>query len=205
MAARPQVNNIDTEGQGDAGVVPAETAGGDVADGEEDAPGKAQQRCTGNCGGGDDDDIGEELQRSREEGAANTNTGFPAPNGCPSSDDEARGAGTRRGPGDFTLLCVIGRGTYGKVMQVKCKQTGSLYAMKVMRKSYLVKKDQVSYTQQERNILTKVHHPFVIELFCAFQTEVKVYLVMEYAVGGELFYHIRQHQSSLYFYLVLLT
>ena len=92
----------------------------------------------------------------------------------------------------FELLKVVGKGGFGKVLQVRHKGTATIYAMKVMDKRYLVRKDMASYTRDERDILTKVEHPFVVELFWAFQTKTSVFLVMEFAQGGELFFHLRK-------------
>lgn len=89
----------------------------------------------------------------------------------------------------------VGRGSFGKVMQVMKKDTNKVYAMKVMRKSVLVEKDQVNHTKAERNILEKARHPFLVGLQYAFQTKEKLYLVMDYVNGGELFYHLR-HEGA---------
>jgi len=63
--------------------------------------------------------------------------------------------------------------------------------MKVIDKKYVVEKNEVQHTISERNILTKVNHPFIMKLFYAFQTEDKLYLVLEYVNGGELYYHLQ--------------
>ena len=87
---------------------------------------------------------------------------------------------------DFQLITVIGRGGYGKVMQVKHRSDGSIYALKVLRKSDLMKRKQVNRTKTERLILSQVRHPFIVRLHYAFQTEAKLYMVLDYVPGGDL-------------------
>lgn len=93
---------------------------------------------------------------------------------------------------DFDLLCVIGRGSFGKVMQVKHKGTGKIYAMKVMRKDAIIAKNQVAHTRDEKSILQRIQHPFIVNLRFAFQTKDKLYMIMDYVNGGELFFHLKK-------------
>lgn len=88
---------------------------------------------------------------------------------------------------DFQLLAVLGRGSYGKVFQVKKKENGKIYAMKVLRKSEIVKRKIVKHTNSERTVLAAVQHPFIVDLRFAFQTDSKLYLILDYIPGGELF------------------
>jgi len=92
----------------------------------------------------------------------------------------------------FELLTVIGKGSFGKVMQVKKKDTGQIYAMKVLRKEAIIARKQVIHTKAEKNILQKIQHPFIVALVYAFQTEEKLYMVLEYINGGELFFHLKK-------------
>ena len=62
-------------------------------------------------------------------------------------------------------------------------------AMKIMKKSHLARSNHSRYIQCERDVMTRVDHPFVITLLCCFQSPEKLFLVMEYAAGGELFQH----------------
>eukprot|EP00743_Colponemidia_sp_Colp-15_P001355 GILK01001485.1.p1 GENE.GILK01001485.1~~GILK01001485.1.p1 ORF type:complete len:358 (+),score=61.05 GILK01001485.1:21-1094(+) len=91
---------------------------------------------------------------------------------------------------DFVLLKVIGKGSYGKVMQVRKKDTGQIFAMKMLRKENIVKRNQVEHTKTERNVLEYVAHPFIVNLRYAFQTSKKLYFVLDYCPGGELFFHL---------------
>jgi protein-serine/threonine kinase len=92
---------------------------------------------------------------------------------------------------DFQLLKVIGKGSYGKVMLVKCdKAGGQIFAMKMLRKENVVKRNQVEHTRAERNVLETAQHPFIVNLMYAFQTPKKLYFVLEFCPGGELFFHL---------------
>eukprot|EP00746_Dinoflagellata_sp_MGD_P007763 gnl/MRDRNA2_/MRDRNA2_115436_c0_seq1.p1 gnl/MRDRNA2_/MRDRNA2_115436_c0~~gnl/MRDRNA2_/MRDRNA2_115436_c0_seq1.p1 ORF type:complete len:336 (-),score=63.00 gnl/MRDRNA2_/MRDRNA2_115436_c0_seq1:24-1031(-) len=91
---------------------------------------------------------------------------------------------------DFQLVKVIGKGSYGKVMLVKHSGDGVTYAMKMLRKENVVKRNQVEHTKTERNVLETVSHPFIVNLVYAFQTPKKLYFVLEYCAGGELFFHL---------------
>lgn len=84
---------------------------------------------------------------------------------------------------DFELQYVIGKGAYGKVVLVKKKDHNELYAMKILKKDFLVATKNVTYTKTERDILRRVRHPFIVSLHFAFQTAGKVYLVMDYLPG----------------------
>lgn len=94
---------------------------------------------------------------------------------------------------DFQLLKVVGKGSFGKVMQVRKKDTGAIYAMKVLKKEQLVKRKQVAHTQTERKVLESIEHPFVVSLRFAFQTDTKLYMILDYFTGGELFFHLKSH------------
>ena len=67
-------------------------------------------------------------------------------------------------PDDFEFLKVIGRGSFGKVMQVRKKDTGEIFAMKILKKKALIAKHQVEHTNAERKILQSLQHPFLMHL-----------------------------------------
>lgn len=94
---------------------------------------------------------------------------------------------------DFDPLRCLGKGTFGTVLLVKQACTGKLYAQKQFRKASLtVHKQLIEQTKTERSILESVNrHPFVVKLYYAFQDHEKLYLILEYAQGGELFEHLR--------------
>ncbi|KAL9107508.1 MAG: hypothetical protein Q9227_007610 [Pyrenula ochraceoflavens] len=93
---------------------------------------------------------------------------------------------------DFTALKTLGKGTYGTVILVKQNATGRLFAQKQFRKASLtVHKKLVEQTKTERSILESVNrHPFIVNLYYAFQDQEQLYLILEYASGGELFHHL---------------
>jgi serine/threonine protein kinase len=90
---------------------------------------------------------------------------------------------------DFEPLRCLGKGSYGTVILVKHGATGRLYAQKQFKKASLtVRKQLVEQTKTERAILESINrHPFVVKLYYAFQDHEKLYLILEYAQGGELF------------------
>ena len=64
--------------------------------------------------------------------------------------------------------------------------------MKVLRKEFIISKNQCAHTMTERRILEELDSPFIVKLAFAFQTEDKLYFVLEYVAGGELFFHLKQ-------------
>lgn len=95
-------------------------------------------------------------------------------------------------PKDFELLKVIGMGAFGKVLQVRNRQTNHVLAMKVISKRILNRKSgYIDNIKAERDILTRVSdHPFVVTMHCSFQSKEKLFLVMDFLAGGELFCRI---------------
>ncbi|ORY17769.1 kinase-like domain-containing protein [Clohesyomyces aquaticus] len=93
---------------------------------------------------------------------------------------------------DFEPLTCLGKGSFGTVLLVKQRGTGRLFAQKQFRKaSITVHKKLIEQTKTERAILESVsRHPFVVKLYYAFQDHEKLYLILEYAQGGELFHHL---------------
>jgi serum/glucocorticoid-regulated kinase 2 len=79
---------------------------------------------------------------------------------------------------------VIGRGHFAKVMLVRKKGSGRMFAMKVLKKHLVLEREQVTHTKAERHILGRARHPFIVSLHYAFQTEHKLYLVMDFCPGG---------------------
>ena len=93
---------------------------------------------------------------------------------------------------DFSIIKVIEKGSYGKVLLVKKNDEDKVYAMKVLKKKAMIKRNQVEHIKAERKIMELVDHPFIVKLKYAFQNPSKLYLVMDYCPGGELFFHIQR-------------
>ncbi|KAG8751953.1 AGC protein kinase Gad8 [Serendipita sp. 396] len=105
----------------------------------------------------------------------------------------------------FELLKVIGKGSFGKVMQVRKKDTQRIYALKTIRKAHIASRPgEITHILAERTVLALVNNPFIVPLKFSFQTPDKLYLVMSFVNGGELFYHLQregrfdQHRSRFY-------
>ena len=97
---------------------------------------------------------------------------------------------------DFKILKVLGRGTFGKVCLVQYKSTKKYYAMKIMRKNIILEHDQVTHTLLEKNILQNLNYQFLVGMPFCFQTQERIYFVMNFIRGGELFNHL--HKSKYF-------
>ncbi|GAV67760.1 LOW QUALITY PROTEIN: Pkinase domain-containing protein/Pkinase_C domain-containing protein, partial [Cephalotus follicularis] len=103
---------------------------------------------------------------------------------------------------DFEILKVVGQGAFGRVYQVRRSDTSETYAMKVIRKDKIMEKNHSEYMKSEREILTKVDHPFIVQLSSLFlikltsvmQTKYRLYLVLDFVNGGDLFFQL-YHQG----------
>lgn len=116
----------------------------------------------------------------------------------PDKSNKSRGVNDTLSVSDFDLLRVVGKGAFGKVMLVRKKsgpEKNQLYAMKVLRKSMIFAKGQVEHTKAERHILCEIHHPFIVCLRFAFQSDEKLYLVTDFYPGGSLFFHLRKNKG----------
>ncbi|MCI4394142.1 hypothetical protein PGIGA_G00165560 [Pangasianodon gigas] len=114
-------------------------------------------------------------------------------------------------PRDFELCKVLGQGSFGKVFLVRKitePDAGQLYAMKVLKKATLKVRDRVR-TKMERDILVEVNHPFIVRLHYAFQTEGKLYLILDFLRGGDLFTRLSKEvmftEDDVKFYLAELA
>lgn len=150
----------------------------------------------------DDVDLEPELH-------INSNLDAEGSETIPLSEEIVNPGRMKLGPQDFELKKVLGKGGYGKVFQVR-KTTGadsnSYFAMKVLKKASIVRNQKdTAHTRAERNILEAVRHPFIVELVYAFQTGGKLYLILEYLSGGELFMHLEREgiflEDTTCFYL----
>ncbi|CAL1712817.1 unnamed protein product [Somion occarium] len=95
---------------------------------------------------------------------------------------------------DFELITVIGKGSFGKVMQVRKRDTSRIYALKTIRKQHIVERGEITHTLAERLVLARVNNPFIVPLKFSFQSAQKLYLVLAFVNGGELFHHLQREQ-----------
>lgn len=99
---------------------------------------------------------------------------------------------------DFDVVETLGTGTFGRVLLVRLRpaanQPGAVqhFAMKVLKKSEVVRLKQVEHVNSERNILSRIRHPFIVDLYATFQDHLNVYMLLSYVPGGELFSHLRR-------------
>ncbi|KAJ3335578.1 hypothetical protein HDU93_004973, partial [Gonapodya sp. JEL0774] len=91
------------------------------------------------------------------------------------------------GPSDFTKVRILGRGDCGKVYLVKQKGTSNLFAMKVLSKSEMIRRNKIKRVLAEQEILVTSNHPFIATLYHTFQNDNYIFFVMEYCGGGEFF------------------
>ncbi|KAJ3168084.1 hypothetical protein HDU87_001255 [Geranomyces variabilis] len=94
-------------------------------------------------------------------------------------------------PNSFTKIRLIGQGDVGKVYLVEKKNTGQLYAMKVLSKHEMIKRNKIKRVLAEQEILATSNHPFIVTLYHSFQSEDYLYFIMEYCCGGEFFHALQ--------------
>jgi serine/threonine protein kinase len=87
---------------------------------------------------------------------------------------------------DFKKVKTIGRGAFGEVQVVRKVDSGEIFAMKIMSKAEMVRKNQVAHIRAERDLMALIDNPWVVKLLFSFQDEKNLYLVMEFLQGGDL-------------------
>ena len=95
----------------------------------------------------------------------------------------------------FRFLYVIGKGGFGRVWKIKSKKTGEIFALKEMSKVKIIDKKSEKSINSERIFLSKLHHPFIINMHYAFQDRDNLYLVMDMLSGGDLRYHVTRYRK----------
>ena len=111
----------------------------------------------------------------------------------------------------FEFLYVVGRGGFGKVWMVRYKKTHEKYALKEMSKVKIIDRKSEKSIKNEREFLSKLHHPFIVNMICSFQDYDNLYLVMDLLTGGDLRYHIchkkqfNEEQSRFFSSCILLA
>ncbi|CAL8315424.1 protein kinase C iota type [Gadus morhua] len=97
---------------------------------------------------------------------------------------------------DFDLLRVIGRGSYAKVLLVRLKKTERIYAMKVVKKELVNDDEDIDWVQTEKHVFEQAsNHPFLVGLHSCFQTESRLFFVIEYVNGGDLMFHMQRQRK----------
>lgn len=91
------------------------------------------------------------------------------------------------GPSSFQKVKLLGKGDVGKVYLVREKKTEKLFAMKVLSKKEMIKRNKIKRALAEQEILAGSNHPFIVTLYHSFQSDDYLYLCMEYCMGGEFF------------------
>ena len=96
---------------------------------------------------------------------------------------------------NFEFIFIIGKGGFGKVWRVQEKKTKALYALKEMSKTKIIDKKSEKSINGEREFLSYLHHPFIVNMHYAFQDSDNLYLVMDLLTGGDLRYHCSRYRS----------
>ena len=111
-----------------------------------------------------------------------------------SHQSEPNGSSSKQiGLDQFNLIKVIGRGSYAKVFLVEYKKSRKCYAMKVIKKSIVDDDEDIDWVQTEKHVFEQAtNHPFLVGLHSCFQTESRLFFVIEYLCGGDLMYHMQR-------------
>lgn len=110
----------------------------------------------------------------------------------------SRKTSSRYNLNDFTFIRTLGTGSFGRVHLVRSQHNSRSYAIKVLSKERVVKMKQVEHTNSEREMLERVRHPFLVNLWGTFKDSRNLYMVMDFVAGGELFSLLRKSQVSRY-------
>lgn len=132
-----------------------------------------------------------EAQSNGSTTTATTTSQLPTSNHTPAVPRTTKGKYSLT---DFTLKRTLGTGSFGRVHLVQSNHNQRFYAVKVLKKQQVVKMKQVEHTNDERKMLTKVKHAFLVTLWGTFQDSKNLYMVMDFVEGGELFSLLRKSQ-----------
>ena len=91
---------------------------------------------------------------------------------------------------DFELIKIVGKGTFGKVFQVRHVKSNKIYAMKCIRKDVVIENEQMDSLKLEKEILYHIQHPFIVGMDYVFQNQFRIFFIMDFIEGGELFRHL---------------
>eukprot|EP00741_Cyanophora_paradoxa_P010446 tig00000037_g10101.t1 len=93
---------------------------------------------------------------------------------------------------DFEMGATLGTGTFGRVRICRHKKTGKPYALKILNKAEIIRLKQVEHIKNEKNILARIEHPFIVNLYGTCQDEKTLFMALEFVSGGEMFSHLRK-------------
>ena len=96
---------------------------------------------------------------------------------------------------NFKCLYVIGKGGFGRVWKIQSKKTKQIFALKEMSKLKIIDKKSEKSINSEREFLSKLNHPFIVNMHYVFQDKENLYLVMDMLSGGDLRYHISRYRK----------
>lgn len=113
------------------------------------------------------------------------------------SSVKSRRTSSRYSLADFTFIRTLGTGSFGRVHLVRSQHNSRSYAIKVLSKERVIKMKQVEHTNSEREMLERVRHPFLVNLWGTFKDSKNLYMVMDFVAGGELFSLLRKSQVRL--------
>lgn len=156
---------------------------------DEDKRNEASGGC-GPDGGGGADGVDMEVE------PWTTGTGEEPDNPFSKRSTRQKGHGKSRVTFEnFEYVKVLGKGTFGKVVLCREKATKYLYAMKILKKEVIIKREEVQHTLAERRVLQMTNHPFLLKLKYSFTTVDRLCLVTEYVIGGELYFHLKRERQ----------
>ena len=95
----------------------------------------------------------------------------------------------------FDFKYIIGKGGFGKVWKVIDKKTNTIYALKEMQKVKVIDKRSEKSIKYERELLSRLKHPFIVNMYYSFQDYDNLYLVLDYLDGGDLRFHISKYRK----------
>lgn len=99
----------------------------------------------------------------------------------------------------FTLGATLGSGSFGRVKLVHYteikdgKKKNHYFALKILKKTQILKASQIKHTLDEKTVLAQIRHPFIVNLYAAFQDKQNLYMLMEFVIGGELFSALQKY------------
>lgn len=146
------------------------------------------ERAGGGGGGGGEQGVANSMEKEFDSKLRIDNSGSNSnPNPLRSKSFAFRAPQESFSIQDFELGKIYGVGSYSKVVRAKKKDTGKVYALKIMDKKFITKENKTAYVKLERIVLDQLDHPGVVRLFFTFQDTYSLYMALESCEGGELF------------------